>query len=293
MRFRASMIPFLILSCNYLHGQDIRLNKSYRLTCHNCYEPNPNPAIDITDVLKFTTSIELDIWDRDNWLSFKWKGLTGDWYVRHSPIDKGNKNCCGGSLKDCLNSIYKWSQVNPNHELITIFIDKKENWSEKDESRKPSDLDALLNSIFREETIYKPSQLLGQFSTLKDAALNDNWPNMNMLRGKFLFVITNGTELLGRNVLDEYLSQQRSTASCFVAPTISGISEIKSPPKFSATNKESVVIYNLQYNDNLPLNELSSDNYLSRVFNCPLAGEELKKILNQKINYLATDNYRP
>ena len=57
------------------------------------------------------------------------KRMQQDWFVKHAPDKRGNINCCGGTFQNCLNRIKDWSENNPNHDVITLFIDKKENMS--------------------------------------------------------------------------------------------------------------------------------------------------------------------
>src|SRR6187455_275547 len=134
-----------MMLCLNVQGQNFPFSEKYSVACHNCFESQYVSSIE--DAFNYTSTIELDIWD-SKILSGGNDAMIKDWYVKHSPLELGNKNCCGGSFWYCLSRINAWATAHPDHELITIFIDKKENWSEPGETREPLDLDELLISIF-------------------------------------------------------------------------------------------------------------------------------------------------
>jgi len=276
------------LNCN---SQSTKYNKSYAIACHNCYDPKY--AANIEDVFPFTTNIEIDIWD-----NFQGSGaihfgnkMNGDWYVKHDPIQKGNSNCCGGSLGDCLKRIKKWSDKNPAHDVVTIFIDKKENWSDPDETRKPADLDQLILSIFPKESIFGPANLIEDKDNLKDASAS-NWPDLDALKGKFIFVITDGTEVTNRKPLNEYVETLKNTAVCFVAPQISKENEISDPDGFTKANAKNVVFYNLKYPSGNLSEKIDTINCLSRIFSSPETAASYQALVNKKVNFIALNNYK-
>ncbi|PVD53855.1 hypothetical protein DC498_00195 [Terrimonas sp.] len=289
------IILSIFISSFRASSQQIEYNKNYSLACHNCYLPNL--ANKIEDVFSYTTSIEIDIWDNE-----VASGLLGtilgsnkmnkDWYVKHEPHKKGNLNCCGGTFQSCLSRIKLWSDENPNHNVITIFIDKKENWSDNNETRKPSDLDDLILRTFTKEKIFTPFMLLKEKTNLKEALLVSKWPTLDSLKGKFIFVITNGTEITSRNPLDEYLSSQKQNSICFVAPEIHTENEIANPLNISQTNSSNVIFYNLKYNSKLLANKLNSLNYLSRVYGSPETIDTYNELVKGKVNFIAIDNYK-
>lgn len=272
-------------------SQNLQYNNNFSIACHNCYELRL--ANTIEEVFPFTKTIEIDIWDTRKWVGIGGrKAMTRDWYVRHLGIDKGNVNCCGGSFRDCLTRIKEWSDRNPNHEPITIFIDKKENWSEDYETRKPSDLDNLLLSIFPREKIFTPNDLLSNQNNLKAAALSNSWPLLNSLKGKIILVITNGTVITSRNPLNEYLSSQQSNATCFVAPKIASEDEILQPKGFAIENIDKIVFYNLEFANYKLSSKIHSLGCLTRVYGSPETLEIYNELINEKVNFIAMDNYK-
>ena len=280
----------MVLYWSRSFSQQTKYNNNYSIACHNCYDPKY--AANIEDVFPYTTTIEIDIWDNFQGSGVLSAGnkMNGDWYVKHDPFQKGNANCCGGSLGDCLKRIKTWSDKNPKHNVVTIFIDKKENWSDPDESRKPADFDKLILSIFSKDSIYTPSNLLGDKRDLKQATLT-NWASLDSLKGKFIFVITDGTEITSRKPLNEYLKSQKNNAVCFVAPQVVSLTEISHPSGFTQDNAQNVVFYNLKYPSDLSEN-VASLSCLSRIFSSPETVDSLHDLVNKKINFIALDNYK-
>ncbi|UPZ17812.1 Ca2+-dependent phosphoinositide-specific phospholipase C [Flavobacterium humidisoli] len=253
----------------FTYSQQTPYNKNYEIACHNCYLPIYKS---ISDVLKYTSAIEIDVWD--NFQGFGDLLKTGnkmnqDWYVKHDFYQKGNVNCFGGSFRECLNSLKKWSDEHKNHHVLTIFIDKKENWSDSAETRKPNDLDLILISIMGKENILTPLKLLKGEKNLKDAVLSNSLPSLDSLKGKFIFVITNSTEITKRNPLDEYLSAQKNEAICFVAPEINSENEIQTPFKNSPENCKNVIFYNMNYKNKILSSNINSINCISRIYDVP------------------------
>lgn len=285
------LIIILFISGLRAGAQTTKYNAHYYIACHNCYEPKYAHAIE--DVFPYTTTIEIDLWDTRKWFGIGgWKAMNGDWYVRHIPTEEGNINCCGGSFKDCLERINNWSVQHPGHPPVTVFIDKKENWSEPDETRKPEDLDRLLLHIFSKARIYAPADLQGRQSSLKKAALNDNWESWDSLQGKFIFVLTDGTEITSRSPLKEYLDARQQDAVCFVAPEITAETEIFHPKGFSDGNVQNTVFYNISYENHSLSGKISDLKCLSRVFNAPETREAYRSLVTGKANFIALHNYK-
>lgn len=277
-----------------LNAQDTKFNKSYTIACHNCFETSY--ASNIEEALKYTTAIELDIWDNEIGSgiigAFAGRKMNNDWYIKHSPTDRGNVNNCGCSLKGYLDKLKQWSINNPNHQPLTIFLDKKENWSGSSEARKPVDLDNLILSVFDKEKIYYPSKLKGTNNSLREAVSKNVWDSIDSLKNKLIFIITDATVFTQRNnALNKYLDARSNDALCFVAPIIQSDSEILSTSGISSTNQSSIVIYNLEHSHSQLATRINSLNFLSRVFNAPETQESVTSLLNNKVNFVAMLKY--
>lgn len=272
-------------------SQETKYNENYSIACHNCYEPDY--ATRIEDVFSFTKTIEIDIWDSKIGAGLLSAGprLNQDWYVKHDPWRMGNLNCCGGTFRNCLDRINTWSSNNPNHDVITVFIDKEEDWSEPNESRKPQDLDEVLLSIFTREKIFTPVDLLQDKENLK-AAVPINWPNLNTLKGKLIFVIANANSFFNSNLLDKYIDSRNNNSICFVAPEISNEGEIQSPAGISQENANNIVFYNLKYSSRNLSETINLQGFVSRVYGSPETIETFNDLVNIKVNFIAMYNFK-
>jgi hypothetical protein len=285
----------LILSTLYCFCQQVTFNNNYSVACHNCYERKL--ATNFQDVFTYTTTIELDIWNNNFGIglvgNLLGKSMQHDWYVKHKPQQKGNQNCVGGSFRDCLLQINAWSRAHPLHEVITIFVDKKQNWGSNFSGRKPADLDNLLVSVFSREAIFTPADLLGDKNNLKEAA-QTRWPPLDSLRGKFIFVLTDGTIFNHRYPLVEYEKAQQHKAVCFVSPLIKSEKEIEQMKGFSKEEAQDVVFYNLKEKHFLLAEKIGAINCISRVFGSMKqeSYDRYEQLVKDKVNFVALYNYK-
>ena len=265
-------------------------NNKYAVACHNCYEKKYSSSLE--EALSYTSTLELDIWDSRYFIGKK-KCHGADWFVKHTLFQKGNKNCVGGSLRVCLLEIEQWAKKNPDHEVLTIYIDKKEGWGSHRSKRKPADLDSLIASIFPAQSIYSPKEVLLDNETLRNSVRACKWPTTKDLKGKVIFVITDATLLTRKNkLLNSYLNKQQNSSLCFVAPRIKKKSEIVKPRGISKQNAANVIFYNLSYK-NVGLSAgISSSNYINRVYNSPETLAIVHALEDRKVNFIALRNYK-
>ena len=244
------------------------------------------------EALSYTSTIELDIWDSRYFIGKK-KCKGADWYVKHSLFQKGNNNCVGGSLRSCLIEIEQWSSRNPDHDVITVYIDKKEGWGSKRSSRKPEDLDNLIASIFSADKLYTPKQILSENPNLRNSVNGCNWPSTKQLKGKIIFVITDATIVKPKNkLLNKYINSQQENSVCFVAPLIKKQREVLAPRGISANNANNIIFYNLKYKNAALSSIISSRNYINRVFNSPETIDAVNNLTDRKVNFIALHNYK-
>jgi len=271
-------------------GDTLFYNNKYSVACHNCYEKKYSSSLE--EALVYTSTLELDIWDSQYFIGKK-KCTGTDWFVKHSLFQKGNKNCVGGSLRKCLQEIELWTRKNPDHEVLTIYIDKKEDWGSRRSARKPQDLDSLITSIFPAGNIYSPKEVLQENDNLRNSVQGCNWPSTKELKGKIIFVITDATILTRKNnLLNTYLNKQQNNSICFVAPLIKKKSEIITPRGLSMQNASNVIFYNLCYKHAGLSSAISSRNYINRVYNSPETLATVNALADRKVNFIALHNYK-
>jgi hypothetical protein len=271
-------------------GDTLLYNNKYSVACHNCYQKKYSSSLE--EALAYTSTLELDIWDSQYFVGKK-KCSGNDWFVKHSLFQKGNKNCAGGSLSKCLLEIEQWTRKNPEHEVLTIYIDKKEDWGSEKSQRRPQDLDNLIASIFPSDKIHSPKEVLQENDNLRNSVQGCNWPSTDELKGKIVFVITDATILTRKNrVLNKYLDRQQNNSLCFVAPRIKKKSEIIKPRGLSDENISNVIFYNLGYKHSGLSSAISSSNYINRVYNSPETLASINALADRKVNFIALHNYK-
>ena len=278
---------------------------------HNTYEPDHTPP-GKSIAWHFTESsgtsavpanptptmhIELDIRDTMNplFVPSGWDGTLDDnWWVSHGGSDFVTRNCgTVGRFTDCLNFIRTYHDDNLNHDFITVWIDKKQDWecfANNDSCRSPWEFDELIKARFDAATLYTPSDVLADGAGTIRQIINvpgSGWRSGDDLQGKIMFVLASdvGTvDVLGVSVpvgnerLEQYVANRGSAARAFVAPYASSSTHITGNPNgFSSTNAQWVVFYNLEWSSSTSNGACNSDfcryiqyainrHYLTRVF---------------------------
>lgn len=124
-------------------------------------------------------------------------GLKNDWYVYHGPH---NPNTTVHRLSDFMRLCHGIQRSIPQHEVITVFLDMRDEFHKTPSAAQSGDaLDRLLLDELGEESILRPSDLLAAApgaTTLQKAVAIHGWPRLATLRGKFLFVLTGSAATL-------------------------------------------------------------------------------------------------
>jgi hypothetical protein len=101
-------------------------------------------------------------------------------------------------LTACLTIIREWSKSHPQHLPIYILLETKQNdlpaqyhatTPEKFTSATFDALDAEIRSVFRANEMITPDQVRGEYQTLEEAVLHNNWPTLAAARGKVVFLM--------------------------------------------------------------------------------------------------------
>ncbi|MDB5226786.1 MAG: hypothetical protein JWN78_979 [Bacteroidota bacterium] len=107
------------------------------------------------------------------------------------------------TLKSMLTAFKQWGDAHPNHLPIYLLIESKEE-TIADKVHKlhftkaipftpaiSDDIDTEIKSIFGENLsqIITPDMVRGDYATLNEAVLANNWPTIKESRGKFIFVM--------------------------------------------------------------------------------------------------------
>lgn len=293
-----------------LFPSEARVAEVYQIMSHNTY--SPGHTNEFINALEHVNAIEIDIWHTHNYLPIG--GHKQDWYVRHATV--GNDNTCKAAeensktLRECLSNLRAWhdSKIEQGigHNLITVFIDVKQQWSSITSERTPKDLDTLIKSIIGEENIYKPS-FLGVHESLRQAAKENKWPKLHDLRNHFLFILTGQsyTKILfgeKNKELDEYIEGTDPGRVFFVCPNLASPSEIEGTVSgFQVEANENVICYNIK-KTNFDLSSakqvgelIRQNNFLSHIWGL-LEDNPTDYAFAQstlKGNYIGLDQYIP
>jgi hypothetical protein len=115
--------------------------------------------------------------------------------VLHIPDIDFRTHC--STFISCLSDIRDWSRAHSDHLPIVITINPKSSGLDRPGYAEviPFDekvLDALdkeIFEIFKTDELITPSQVKGKAKTLRQAILNQGWPDLAKARGKILFVL--------------------------------------------------------------------------------------------------------
>lgn len=126
-----------------------------------------------------------------------------DWFVFHPRFllpDEHQTSCL--RLSDCLEELRDFHLHDPEHSVVTVFLDLKRRALLELDRRTPDDLDRRLEQHIPREWTFSPADLVdgcsdrSQPTSLAAAASTCGWPLLSELAGKFIFVLTGeeGTE---------------------------------------------------------------------------------------------------
>ncbi|MEP3625372.1 MAG: phosphatidylinositol-specific phospholipase C1-like protein [Flavobacteriaceae bacterium] len=109
-------------------------------------------------------------------------------------------------FKNGLKEIKKWSDKHQNHTPILILINAKD--SEIPQTKKPlpfttaalDSIDMEIKSIFPLEQLITPDMVRGDFPSLEKAILEKGWPELDSVKGRFLFILDEKEEKINRYI---------------------------------------------------------------------------------------------
>jgi hypothetical protein len=266
-----------------------RYDHVFRKACHNCYQKEY--AKTFLSALDATNNVEIDFYDTQDKVS---GAKPRHWFVRHgwgTLFQSGNDNNCTGDgtgkndLKACLGDVAAWSAAHPGHPVLTVFLDKKQDWGT---DRQPKDLDKLIADVFPNNKIVRPKEIRGNARSLREAVENGAWPDMDALKNRIVFVMTGGQDLNHNKTQSEYVEKRGEDALIFVAPDADEESDVTgSPNQFSSSTAQWAVFYNVKDENSKVTEKARSKKYISRVWGETEDNKTYKKRLEQCVNFIA------
>ncbi len=293
---------------------NVPMNQFFQSSIHNAYEKH---GVLLYDVLKnVSTNIEIDFYDAKNtrWYESD-QGRTymsGDWYVRHGTTASEDVMCIDDGdhdfLSECLDVIAKFhkehqgrSSGRPLHNLITIWMDKKQNWQPEDQCdtgkpvnnpcRRPVEFDQLIDEKLGRENLFTPADFLAYTGKANLRAAADStrgWPIWEDLSGKIMIVLTDHSNANAN--LNEYVKVRGNSASAFVAVKMDESDEVDNPKGMSGHQNE-VVFYNLSPAKRNHGPEIYSKNRISRTWSVDFNNEANHDYMSYLIQHGAGDDY--
>lgn len=162
--------------------------------------------------------------------------VPGDWYVYHTDVADDGTSC--RRLSDCLGELVVFGEAAPQHEVVTLLVDLKDDWGD---GHRPADLDTALHAALG-DALYEPGELLASCPGAPDlaSAVRDpacGWPTLEALRGRVIVALTGGG-VNGPTRKSSKLSKYLAEGSrAFVMPDATGSPSLDAP-------HPGVVLYN-------------------------------------------------
>lgn len=194
-----------------------RYNEVQQKSSHNSFQRDE--ALIDQLVYHRVRSLELDLHTSKG---SSWPITSQDWYVYH--VDDWDPQTTCHRFSDCLDELRSFHDANPDHEVVTVFLDIKDGWQT---SVNPTDLDTRIRAHLPDSMVFKPANWLWNHcsgeTTLQGAAENCGWPWLQDLRGKFIFVLTGSS-----TKLNQYVSYGTTdlARTAFVAHQIDDVDDI-------------------------------------------------------------------
>lgn len=105
--------------------------------------------------------------------------------VYHLPLIDSRSTC--GLLVECLEVLKKWSDSNPGHHTIFVWIEPKDELA-----GGTFDMDALdeeILSVWPRERLVTPALVRGGAASLREAIEEDGWPALDSVRNRAMFML--------------------------------------------------------------------------------------------------------
>ncbi len=241
-------------------GVPVRYGQLVATSVHNSYDRDEP----IFDQLAFhrIRSVEVDLHDGKTLRPT----LDFDWYVYHADAPGFRSTSCD-RFSDCLDEIAAFERAVPKHEVLTVFVDLKDDLAGTHDAKA---LDALIAARIG-PSVFRPSDLGAACGGAKDlrGAVTGScaWPTLDALRGRTLFVLTGGSSCDGQGKLAAYAGATGLSPVAFIAPSI----EDACPYSAYAAQKN-VVFYNMDLPHAGAAAQVRSAGFVGRVYKGGLGG---------------------
>eukprot|EP00002_Diphylleia_rotans_P021580 TRINITY_DN4198_c0_g1_i2.p1 TRINITY_DN4198_c0_g1~~TRINITY_DN4198_c0_g1_i2.p1 ORF type:complete len:528 (-),score=126.26 TRINITY_DN4198_c0_g1_i2:226-1809(-) len=279
LSFHTQAIPIKNASNRQSIVDNIRYNHIRQKSAHNSYQRIEGVA----DMAAYwqLRSVEMDL-HIDKLLR---PGISNDWYVYHTTSDfKSNIDKMSNFLDVC-QGIQK---ALPNHEIITVWMDHKDEGKWGEAGHTPADFDRLVRSKLG-NGVFTPNDLINRVPsslrndsrriTLKEAVRLSGWPTLRELRGKFMFIWTASDAMLAQYINERYTNGPDSDPIAFGGQSLGSSADL--------WKNENIVIFNMPYSNRQLGEEVYRSGFISRVYT--INTETEWNNVNQYFHHIATD----
>lgn len=173
-------------------ADDLHFDEIVMRCTHNSYHQHPGKTIDDSHNYEHlplpqqfdagVRAIELDIHSGT------------DYPVFHIPQLDPKSSC--ENLRVCLSQIASWSQANPKHHMMVVWIEAKDDldWVGGDFDGAIDDyqdLDRVIREALTPERLYTPQDFARGYDSPRQALETDGWPTIGETRGRVMVVLLN------------------------------------------------------------------------------------------------------
>lgn len=209
-------VPDLPPGPDYPRDDTLRLNHIQVEGTHNSYHIEPPTPLDDSHRYTMPTlgeqlaehgvrAFELDI---------HWDNRLEGFRVYHLPGIDPLSVC--DAFTDCMRDLRGWSDENPGHSPLFVFIEPKDDLDIANPIRgRLGDLETEILSVWPRRRILTPDEVQGDHASLAEALRVDGWPTLGEVRNRVVFLLLDsgrhrddytegGTTLAGRLMFGDF-----------------------------------------------------------------------------------------
>lgn len=242
-------------------------------TCHNCFI-NYNNNNNSDSIISKYDAIEIDIYPWKSFAEFIHLKNKGKIFIRHGLFHSKSSSIFSsdGLFDSSLLALNNWHLKHPNHKVKFVFVDLKTDWNKK------------FNGTSLEKYILKYINKDGIYTLSKKA--NDTlnyyqWPTLDSLNNKLVFILTGGYMLNPNKTLKKY-TVKASSQLFFVAPSTS-LKKSQVITKYFKLNEASILNFDAKNAEILKSSQI--ENKLIRCYN--LENKKIDSNYYLRINFPA------
>ena len=113
--------------------------------------------------------------------------VDGEFWAYHLAGTDDRASCM--RLRQCLQEIRSWSEANPGHHPIFIFLEPRDEEDAQKVVNHLEELEALVIASWPREKVLTPDDVSGKYADVQSAIRDRGWPTLRQTRGKAIFVM--------------------------------------------------------------------------------------------------------